>query len=176
VGGFNDEESAPKFRGVTQAYYLKDGKRLVTRTEHSLTIWNAERNFEKIRTIVCPQGLRILASSFKSNRLLMTDSKADGNISIWDTETGEWLYTLAHQNFPHRCQFFPADGERFVVGNNGMVRIWHRRRPEYRAGVLMLPEFWLTALLVCAFVWSLFRDIGDIRDISSAKSSDRAES
>jgi hypothetical protein len=45
-----------------------------------------------------------------------------------------------------------------VVSLDGVAQLWRLSRPDAWWGVAWLPEFWLTALLSCAFAWSLWRD------------------
>lgn len=49
------------------------------------------------------------------------------------------------------------------IGEDDMLRRWHRRRPEWWWGAAWLPEFWLSVVFGIALVWSLVRDFRTLR-------------
>jgi len=84
-----------------------------------------------------------------------------GVIKIWDAETHS---LLAQMRGPAGIYLsFSPDGTRMAIAHREGVQIWQRERPEFRWGVLMLPELWCTVLLACALIWSLCRDRKDNR-------------
>jgi len=59
---------------------------------------------------------------------------------------------------------FSPDGERIVTASDDKTaRVWKRRRPEYWWGVAWLPEFWVTLILGVALLWSLRRDMLNLK-------------
>jgi len=51
------------------------------------------------------------------------------------------------------------DGQRLIMGDESEnAALYVRRRPESWWGLAWLPEFWLTLVLGCAFLWSVCRD------------------
>ncbi|MCY3021985.1 MAG: WD40 repeat domain-containing protein [Planctomycetota bacterium] len=82
---------------------------------------------------------------------------------LLDAHTGEKLFRVRPPDMmePWCAEFvvFTPDGQRFVSdGPDKEPLLWSRRRPEYWWGLAWLPEFWLTAVLGGAFVWSVWRD------------------
>ncbi len=49
-----------------------------------------------------------------------------------------------------------------VTSGDDTLQLWAYRRPEYRWGIVCLPEFWLTLIFGPAFIWSLVRDRRDL--------------
>ncbi|MGD0091196.1 MAG: hypothetical protein ABSE73_14865 [Planctomycetota bacterium] len=50
------------------------------------------------------------------------------------------------------------DGNRAVTFGACIPKLWKRTRPDHWYGLAWLPEFWLTLVLGCVFIWSVWRD------------------
>ena len=79
-------------------------------------------------------------------------------LGLWSLETGECLAELLPRDELVTGVSFSADGRSLAVGSDYRALLYRRRRPEWWWGVFWLWEFWLTAALATAFVWSLVAD------------------
>ncbi|MCK6473521.1 MAG: WD40 repeat domain-containing protein [Planctomycetes bacterium] len=59
--------------------------------------------------------------------------------------------------------FSPSVLAVLVLGKDGTLTMWERRRPEQWWGVAWLPEFWLTVVFALLVLWSLIRDFKTLR-------------
>ncbi len=83
--------------------------------------------------------------------------RAPMDVSIWDYETLTPVASIPHTSTSSHLAF-AEDGTRFVCESTDHTIVeWRRHRPEYKWGVLVLPELWLTIVLGIAFVVSFIR-------------------
>jgi WD40 repeat protein len=83
--------------------------------------------------------------------------------SVWQTQPLQQLAEFKYETTPTPQSYvaggLSANGNAFVYYTDGSrACILDRRRPESPYGVIILPELWLTILLVPALLWSLGRD------------------
>ena len=91
-------------------------------------------------------------------RLISVNGQDDA--TIWDADSGTKLAMMSGINAVWAVS---NDGMRIMASNEHNAFVWKRRRPEYWWGLAWLPEFWLTVIFACAFVWSVWKDRRDMR-------------
>jgi WD40 repeat protein len=155
------EEDPNVLKGYYRVTFSPDGKELATLSQHSLTLWSANGQFEKIRTIVVPPKDYIVDFSFQTRRLAAAEFEGqNGDIAMYDIDSGEQRCILnGHQRRVTSAHFLPNENRFVSSAGDGTVRMWTRRRPEYRAGIAVLPEFWLTIIFSIALLWNLRQDL-----------------
>ena len=132
-----------------------DGKRCITHDENG---WVVEDKITKQKIMSLPGGEGARGSAFSADNTRIATADYYNGVSIYDAEDGRSL-----ARFP-RCLMaryveFSDDGDTLVVtGHKFQVWICERRRPEYRWGIVCIPELWLTVVLGIAFVSSIWRD------------------
>jgi WD40 repeat protein len=131
--------------------FSPDGRFLLmcNRAEDSTRVLDA-KNGEGIAFLDHP-GNWFAAYSPDGHRIATAGAKL---IKIWDAETKELLAEIPDQCLQIHLSWSP-DGNRIAVAHREGVKIWQRQRPEYRAGVMSLPEFWTTVLLALYLCYRL---------------------
>jgi len=87
--------------------------------------------------------------------------------AVLDADTGMTLFNLSQYRWPNLLlnkrlviQFAPSRPEFLTSSPDGTcpTTVWRLRRPLAWYGPALLPEFWLTAILSLALIWSIIRD------------------
>jgi hypothetical protein len=162
---------------------LEMGQSLISFTPDGLKMLTGSLDFQSVnewdlseskRRLVLPGhagGTAAVHYSDGAQSIITTGT--DGKVKIWDAASGAPLTT-----FDIGTKFLPEPGAVFIDPShvlipsaNGSAEVWHRRRPEYQAGVVVLPELWLMLGFFGALLWSIARDQTDERSIKLRRSS-----
>ena len=111
-------------------------------------------------TIAGHAGGRLYSARYSPNGQSIVTSGSDGKAKVWDAATCELTATL--DVGPHILSqpgaAFIDNSHVLIPQTNGTATIWIKRRPEYQAGIVMLPELWAMILFFVATLWSSARD------------------
>ncbi|MGI9455402.1 MAG: protein kinase domain-containing protein [Aeoliella sp.] len=141
----------PIVPGVTEAAdFSDDGKWLVTGDHHgALILWNAD-TLESVQRIDGRPGGRISSASLSPDGQLITAGTIEGKVRLFDSLTGQLLWTADHGTRGQLYVAFSPDGESLVsAGDDGIVICWDVRTGESRVRRLLHPAP-ITGLKACA--------------------------
>ena len=103
----------------------------------------------------------VLSAAFSPDgRRAVTAGLGDQTARVWDAATAECLAVLGGHEGDVLSAAFSPDGRRVVTAGAGdqTARVWKRVRPEYRWGVVAMPELWATVAFCALLAWSILRD------------------
>ncbi len=117
-----------------------------------------------VRTLAGHTG-RIYSARYSPNGQSVVTSGSDGKVRVWDASTGELNATLdcGPKILARPGVTFVDNTHVLIPQTNGTATVWIKRRPEYQAGMVMLPELWALILFFAATLWSVAKDQGERR-------------
>ena len=152
--------------GIQDFFYLPGSSSLVTLSNGRVSVWDEqtkaelfeiEREYAALRVTCSPDGKKLLVLVGKG-------------VSLLSATDGTEFYTFKGLAFPIGSFGFQANGRYIEFERDDLttpsarkVEVWRRNRPEYRWGIIWLPEFWLSLVFGCAFVLSVRRDWLELR-------------
>lgn len=142
---------------VHSVAFSPDGLSIATGgADESVRIWDARTGQERSAFKGHTGFIQTLAFSPDGRRLVSGGD--DHTVRVWDVVTGLQLDLLSvHASSVHTILLL--DGSRMVTASaDGKVRVWHRRRPEWSWGYVVMMEFWLTVVFAAVAFWSLVLD------------------
>jgi len=139
------------------AGFSATGMRIVTAAEYgTVKIWSAHGGGELADL---PSRGKLTAAALSPDGATVAIGTPGGRAGIRDAATGTVLAEWAAHEGAVRSLAFSRDGLMLAsASDDGTVRIYRSRRPEWWWGVFWLWEFWLTATFAAIFVWSVIRD------------------
>ena len=161
------ESEHPTLNGTDYAHgvhFLPGGQRMLTVTfygDKHLRLWEVPSgNFAGELRIGHALTQHI---SFGHGRICVSTvhdlHEEAGRTAIFDTRYGKRMTVVGGEDYVSAVIDFSPDSNRILTQTpEGEAHIWTRRRPESKHGYMELPEFWLTATLAPALLWSVFRD------------------
>jgi len=140
--------------------YSPDGNRIVGWSPHRAWIWELSPA-RRVATIEGGRWAFSRASLSNEGRFVLScgwdESSKRWEAQLWSADDGSLLTRLCQANTADAA-FFPNGNRIATSHDDGVIRIYRRRRPEWWWGVFWLWEFWLTVALAGVFVWSVVRD------------------
>ncbi|MEP7136842.1 MAG: protein kinase [Chloroflexota bacterium] len=110
--------------GVWNMRLSSDGMRLVTTSSTSIKIWDAKTS--KLLSTLTTSSSNIENIAFSSDGTRLATASVDGNVIIWDMETGKDLFMFSVS--PNGCNpniIFNQDGKRLITSDScGTVGFW----------------------------------------------------
>lgn len=107
------------FDGVRSVFFSPDGKRLVGFDKELLKVFDAQTGKELLS--IPTETSRV---SFSPNGKRLASGAVNGEINLWDAETGVEIRSFKRHAGPVTRVMFIQDGTRLVSVGHGTVRIW----------------------------------------------------
>ena len=73
------------------------------------------------------------------------------------TQRGDY-HMLGDYGIGYHDAAFSADDTMVVASSRGNIWVWKRNRPDRPWSIIFLPEFWMTAVLICGLLASVWKD------------------
>jgi WD40 repeat protein len=153
--------------------FSADDQRLLTASSEAARLWDVG-NLRMLQTMKADDSSGAGVNSFGSGVVTRTafdppstmccaDLSRDGHralggvgraVHIWDTtKSRELLVLRGHQGMISSVTFSPDGWRSATAADDGIVRLWIRRRPEWWWGIAWLPEFWVALFSAGGLVW-----------------------
>jgi WD40 repeat protein len=125
-----------------------------------LRVWNVDTG-----TVLCqlnenaPGGTPF--GEFSPDGSTIVTGSGGSSLTFWDANSLSRLMDLDIGGDvwgPRLVRYSPGGSKLLVAATHGPIYLFQRNHPESRFGILVLPELWLTILLVPTLLWSLGRD------------------
>ncbi len=110
---------------LSESIYSEDGRRLVlVFADSAAEIWNLDDTSQPPIPLVGHSNW-VQSAAFHPNDIWLATAAADGTAKVWDSATGEELFTLAgHKGFVYRLAFSPDGAQLVTVAQDRTARIW----------------------------------------------------
>jgi WD40 repeat protein len=146
---------------VHSAAISPNAKRILTNIDgHSLRVWDVER---EMRSVLLRQEIDAVSEarfSADGNYVLRNELE---KLQVWDAASGAEIASISTGPLSAPGAISP-DGQRIATVNaSGEVMVWMSNGRHTSAGVIGLPEFWLTIVFSGLLIASVIRDMQDSR-------------
>lgn len=108
--------------------FSPDGQYIATAAARTVHLYNAH-TAKLIRTLqVRVVGGSMIGVAFSPNSKIVASTSQDGRLRMWNTQTGERIYTLKEGNYPKIALDFAPDGKTIAASSGGgKVYVWNVR-------------------------------------------------
>lgn len=163
--------------GTVALWDIESGRRIWSRREHCCVVYECEYSRDGRRIVTASNdGTARVWDAATGEQVGILRGHASGISDAIFSPDGELVITLGHDDktrmsrldgvslpttFPPdiRSAAFSPDGQRLVLGgDDGTVTVYALRRAASTYGVLMLPETWITVILLLVLTLSLGSD------------------
>ena len=140
-------------RVVGSVAFSPDGKRILTGSFDAMRLWDIASG-EVLRSFVHDKpDQRVLSVAFSPDGSRVLSGGADKTVRLWDTATGNLIFTLQGHFGPVNSIAFSPDGTRAVSGDEAMlVLLWDLTTGKVAAGFNSFrPDAHRAAVMSVAF-------------------------
>ena len=151
--------------------FSPDGLRMLTGSLDFQSVNEWDMTEIKRRLVLSGHTGATTAAHYSIGMQTILTTGSDGKAKVWDAASGALLssFEIGTKILPEPGAFYTDPTHAMVLNANGSAAVWHRRRQESEAGIMVLPEFWLLLGFFGALLWSIARDQTEERALQSRR-------